>query len=97
MGSHCSSLLTRNPDSTNQTLKGMGPEYVSDLNKMNTLRELNQKLPTFGEQSGLKHLSTTEQSKNSPMNTKKLSDVKETLFRNFKLRISCIKLHIKPE
>ena len=32
----------------------MGPEYVSDLTNMNTLRELNQKLPNFGEQSGLK-------------------------------------------
>ena len=38
---------TRNLDSTNRTLKGMGPEYLSDLNHMNTLRELNRKLPVF--------------------------------------------------
>ena len=44
-----SSLLefVRNFDSTNRTLKEMGPEYVSDLNHMNTLRELNRKLPIF--------------------------------------------------
>ena len=39
--------LTRNLDSTNRTLNGMGPEYVSDLNHMNTLKELNRKLPIF--------------------------------------------------
>ena len=39
--------LTRHLDSTNRTLKGMGPGYVSDLNHMNTLRELNQKLLIF--------------------------------------------------
>ena len=30
-----------------RTLTGMGPEYVSDLNHTNTLRELNRKLPLF--------------------------------------------------
>ena len=44
-----SSLLefARYLDSTNRTLKGMGPEYVSDLNHMNTLKELNRKLSIF--------------------------------------------------
>ena len=39
--------FVRHLDSTNRTFKGMGPEYVSDLNHMNTLRELNRKLPIF--------------------------------------------------
>ena len=34
-------------DVANRTLSGMGPEYVSDLNHTNTLRELNKKLPLF--------------------------------------------------
>ena len=44
-----SSLLefARHLDSTNRTLKGMGPEYISDLNHMNTLKELNRKLSIF--------------------------------------------------
>ena len=44
-----SSLLefARHLDSTNRTLKGMGPEYVTDLNHINTLKELNRKLPIF--------------------------------------------------
>ena len=34
-------------ESTNRTLKEMGPEYVSDLDHVNTLKELNRKLPMF--------------------------------------------------
>ena len=34
-------------DVANRTLSGMEPEYVSDLNHTNTLRELNKKLPLF--------------------------------------------------
>ena len=37
----------RHLDVANRTLSGMGPEYVSDLNHTNTLRELNRKLPLF--------------------------------------------------
>lgn len=32
---------------TERTLRGMGPEYVSDLNHTNTLMEFNRKLPFF--------------------------------------------------
>ena len=34
-------------DIAQRTLTGMGPEYVSDLNHTNTLRELNRKFPLF--------------------------------------------------
>jgi hypothetical protein len=39
--------FARHLESTNRTLKGMGPEYVSDLDHVNTLKELNRKLPMF--------------------------------------------------
>ena len=39
--------FSRHLDVANRTLSGMGPEYVSDLNHTNTLRELNKKLPQF--------------------------------------------------
>ena len=39
--------FARHLDVANRTLSGMGPEYVSDLNHTNTLRELNKKLPLF--------------------------------------------------
>lgn len=39
--------FARHLDIANRTLSGMGPEYVSDLNHTNTLRELNKKLPLF--------------------------------------------------
>ena len=39
--------FARHSDVANRTLSGMGPEYVSDLNHTNTLRELNKKLPLF--------------------------------------------------
>ncbi|CAB4030053.1 Hypothetical predicted protein, partial [Paramuricea clavata] len=39
--------FTRHLESTNRTLKGMGPEHVSDLDHLNTLKELNRKLPMF--------------------------------------------------
>jgi hypothetical protein len=32
--------FARHLESTNRTLKGMGPEYVSDLDHVNTLKEL---------------------------------------------------------
>lgn len=44
-----SSLLefSRHLDTADRTLTGMGTEYLSDLNHMNTLRELAKKLPMF--------------------------------------------------
>ena len=39
--------FARQLDVANRTLSGMGPEYFSDLNHTNTLRELNKKLPQF--------------------------------------------------
>ena len=39
--------FARHLDVANRTLSGMGPDYVSDLNHTNTLRELNKKLPLF--------------------------------------------------
>ena len=39
--------FARHLDVANRTPSGMGPEYVSDLNHTNTLRELNKKLPLF--------------------------------------------------
>ena len=39
--------FARHLDVAERTLTGMGPEYVSDLNHTNTLRELNRKLPLF--------------------------------------------------
>ena len=39
--------FARHLDVAERTLAGMGPEYVSDLNHTNTLRELNRKLPLF--------------------------------------------------
>ncbi|CAB4033480.1 Hypothetical predicted protein, partial [Paramuricea clavata] len=39
--------FARHLESTNRTLKGMGPEYVSDLDHVNTLKELNRNLPMF--------------------------------------------------
>ena len=39
--------LARHLGVAERTLTGMGPEYVSDLNHTNTLRELNRKLPLF--------------------------------------------------
>lgn len=37
--------FSRHLEVASRTLSGMGSEYVSDLNHMNTLRELNKKLP----------------------------------------------------
>ena len=39
--------FSRHLDTADRTLTGMGAEYVSDLNHMNTLRELARKLPMF--------------------------------------------------
>ena len=39
--------FSRHLDTADRTLTGMGTEYVSDLNHMNTLRELAKKLPMF--------------------------------------------------
>ena len=39
--------FARHLDVANRTLSGMGPDYVSNLNHTNTLRELNKKLPLF--------------------------------------------------
>ncbi|XP_022803018.1 uncharacterized protein LOC111340435 [Stylophora pistillata] len=39
--------FARHLEVAERTLTGMGPEYVSDLNHTNTLRELNKKLPLF--------------------------------------------------
>ncbi|XP_046862829.1 uncharacterized protein LOC124456428 [Xenia sp. Carnegie-2017] len=39
--------LTRHLEVANRTLASMGPEYESELDHMNTLRELNRKLPLF--------------------------------------------------
>ena len=39
--------FARHLEVAERTLTGMGPEYVSDLNHTNTLRELNRKLPLF--------------------------------------------------
>ena len=39
--------FSRHLDTADRTLTGMGAEYVSDLNHMNTLRELAKKLPMF--------------------------------------------------
>ncbi|KAL9967917.1 hypothetical protein ACROYT_G026225 [Oculina patagonica] len=39
--------LSRHLDTADRTLSGMGAEYVSDLNHMNTYRELAKKLPMF--------------------------------------------------
>ena len=39
--------FSRSLEIAERTLKGMGPEYVSDLNHTNTLMELNRKLPYF--------------------------------------------------
>ena len=39
--------FSRHLDTADRTLSGMGAEYVSDLNHMNTLRELARKLPMF--------------------------------------------------
>ena len=39
--------FSRHLDTADRTLSGMGNEYVSDLNHMNTLRELAKKLPMF--------------------------------------------------
>ena len=39
--------FARHLEVAERTLTGMGPEYVSDLNQRNTLRELNRKLPLF--------------------------------------------------
>ena len=39
--------FSRHLDTADRTLSGMGTEYVSDLNHMNTLRELAKKLPMF--------------------------------------------------
>ena len=34
-------------DSTNRTLKGMGTQYISDLDHLNTLKDFSRKLPVF--------------------------------------------------
>ena len=39
--------FSRHLDTADRTLTGMGAEYVSDLNHMNTFRELAKKLPMF--------------------------------------------------
>ena len=39
--------FARNLEIANRTLTSMGPEYESDLSHVNTLRELNRKLPLF--------------------------------------------------
>lgn len=39
--------FSRHLEVAERTLRGMGPEYVSDLNHTNTLMELNRKLPFF--------------------------------------------------
>ena len=39
--------VSRHLDIADRTLTGMGADYVSDLNHMNTLRELAKKLPMF--------------------------------------------------
>ena len=39
--------FARHLEIAERTLKGMGPEFVSDLNHTNTLMELNRKLPYF--------------------------------------------------
>ena len=39
--------FARHLDVAERTLTGMGPEYLSDLNHKNTLRELKKKLPLF--------------------------------------------------
>lgn len=39
--------FSKHLDTADRTLTGMGAEYVSDLNHMNTLRELSKKLPIF--------------------------------------------------
>ena len=39
--------FSRHLDSTNRTLKGMGTQYVSDLNHLNTLKDLSRKLLVF--------------------------------------------------
>ena len=39
--------FSRHLDTADRTLTGMGAEYVSNLNHMNTLRELARKLPIF--------------------------------------------------
>ena len=44
--------FSRSLEIAERTLKGMGPEYVSDLNHTNTLMELNRKLPYFMSKVG---------------------------------------------
>ena len=39
--------FSRHLNSTNRTLKGMGTQYVSDLDHLNTLKDLIRKLPVF--------------------------------------------------
>ena len=39
--------FSRNLDSTNRNLKGMGTQYVSDLDHLNTLKDLSRKLHVF--------------------------------------------------
>ena len=39
--------FSRHLDTADRTLTGMGAEYVSDLNHMNTLRKLAKKSPMF--------------------------------------------------
>ncbi|PFX13941.1 hypothetical protein AWC38_SpisGene21942 [Stylophora pistillata] len=39
--------FARHLEVAERTLTGMGPEYVTDVNHTNTLRELNRKLPLF--------------------------------------------------
>lgn len=51
--------FARRLDVSERTLTGMGPEYVSDLNHLNTLGELNRKLESSGTsvQVGLSSLA----------------------------------------
>ena len=44
--------FTRHLEIADRTLRGMGPDYVSDLNHSNTFMELNRKLPFFLRESG---------------------------------------------
>jgi hypothetical protein len=44
--------LSRHLEVADSTLTSMGPEYESELNHFNTLRELTRKLPLFRESNG---------------------------------------------
>ena len=44
--------FARHPEIADRTLRGMGPDYVGDLNHSNTLMELSRKLPFFERKVG---------------------------------------------